>query len=326
MRVAARAGAGARHSRRLADEWYKEGETQYNLGNFDKAVDAFKQGFALETDDSKKAAYLYNVAQSYRQAKDCSNAQFFYKRFLSLKDSDTAKPLNPDKRAEIEDRIKELEECARQQEAIKKKPPDQNLKPDDAGRTRPANGTRHQARSRRPARARTSRSKDRRRPSERDDEDDGEACTSRDAAPPKLISARLVGGGAKITTGDARRAGPGDVRAARAAIRSRSTTSSSSTLGAGFTFTPVPFENMATSASKTAQLIGVMANVGATYEVIPKLGLRGDLGLGALFFSGVSESPFTERRRPTTGALTMFHAPRRRCPRTTRSRRTSSRR
>src|SRR3954470_12657719 len=49
---------------RIADEWYKEGENQYNLGNFDKAVDAFKQGFSLEPNESKKAAYLFNVAQS----------------------------------------------------------------------------------------------------------------------------------------------------------------------------------------------------------------------------------------------------------------------
>ena len=32
---------------KTADDWYKEGETQYNLGNFDKAADAFKQGYAL---------------------------------------------------------------------------------------------------------------------------------------------------------------------------------------------------------------------------------------------------------------------------------------
>ena len=41
-----------------ADDWYKEGETQYNLGNFDKAAEAFKQGFSLETIDSKKPVPL----------------------------------------------------------------------------------------------------------------------------------------------------------------------------------------------------------------------------------------------------------------------------
>src|SRR5438046_8588062 len=84
-----------------ADDWYKEGETQYNLGNFDKAADAFKQGYAIENTDSKKPAYLYNVAQAYRQGKKCKDAAFFYKRYLSLKDQDTVKPLKAEKRTEI---------------------------------------------------------------------------------------------------------------------------------------------------------------------------------------------------------------------------------
>src|SRR6476659_524766 len=113
-----------------ADDWYKEGETQYNLGNFDKAAEAFKQGFALETVDSKKPAYLYNVAQAYRQGNRCKDAAFFYERYLSLKDQDTAKPLKPEKRAEIDQRITELEACAKNQDAIAKKPPDNTIPPD----------------------------------------------------------------------------------------------------------------------------------------------------------------------------------------------------
>src|SRR5437870_2861996 len=116
------------------DDWYKEGENKYNLGDFQGAVDAFKKGFELEPSESKKAAYLFNVAQAYRMAKDCYNAQFFYKRYLALKEGDTKKPLKEEKRKEIEDRIKELDECARQQEAIKNKPPDKD--PDNG-----ANGT-----------------------------------------------------------------------------------------------------------------------------------------------------------------------------------------
>ena len=91
------------------EQWYKEGETQYNLGNFDKAADAFKQGYALEPADAKKPAYLYNVAQAYRQGKKCKDAAFFYKRYLSLKDADIAKPLKPEKKSEIEGWIAELE-------------------------------------------------------------------------------------------------------------------------------------------------------------------------------------------------------------------------
>src|SRR3954451_11903431 len=116
-----------------ADDWYKEGETQYNLGNFDKAADAFKQGFALEPVESKKAAYLYNVAQAYRQGGKCKDAAFFYKRYLALKDDDTAKPLKPEKRQEVEQFIAEQEACAKALEANAQKPPLNTLPAENQG-------------------------------------------------------------------------------------------------------------------------------------------------------------------------------------------------
>ncbi len=118
---------------RSADDWYKEGETQYNLGNFDKAAEAFKQGYTLETTDSKKPAYLYNVAQAYRQDRKCKDAGFFYKRYLSLRDQDTAKPLSPDKRKEIEGWIAELAECEKNQDSIANKTPDATMPPNGDG-------------------------------------------------------------------------------------------------------------------------------------------------------------------------------------------------
>src|SRR5262249_16469941 len=124
-----------------ADDYYKEGETQYNLGNFLPAVDAFKKGFELEPNESKKAAYLYNVAQSYRPAKDCGQAVFFYKRCLSLKDNDQKKPLSPQKRAEIEGWIKDLDTCAKQAEALKQKQPDGTTPPDKDPNNNTGNGT-----------------------------------------------------------------------------------------------------------------------------------------------------------------------------------------
>src|SRR5262249_3777626 len=68
------AAAPAWAAPKTADEWYEDGANQYTLGNFDKAIDAFKQGFSLEPDESKKANYLYNIAQAYRQTHDCKNA------------------------------------------------------------------------------------------------------------------------------------------------------------------------------------------------------------------------------------------------------------
>ena len=59
------------------------------------------------------------------------------------------------------------------------------------------------------------------------------------------------------------------------------------------------------NTSGSAQLISALANVGASYLVADRMSVRGDVGLGALVFSGVSGSPFTGGA-PTTGALTML--------------------
>jgi hypothetical protein len=282
-------------AQKTPDEWYKEGETQYNLGNFEKAIEAFKQGFSLETTDSKKSAYLYNIAQSYRQAKDCSNAQFFYKRFLALRDADASKPLKADTRREVEERIKELEECARNQEAIKNRPPDKTFKPDDQD-----TGT-----TRTPIKTKPDDVAIKTKPDDGNDDDDNRVTKTTPAAGPRVISVRLIGGGAKIRVGE-----PLDVpvQATFALIAGYPIALGNMTveIGAAGTFTPVPFED-GMGQSKSAKMIGLVGNVGATYHVAPKVGVRADLGLGVLFFGGVSESPFTDNRVIDGGALSMFH-------------------
>jgi Tetratricopeptide repeat len=301
---------------RTAEDWYKEGENQYNLGNFDKAIEAFKEGFRLEPNESKKAVYLFNVAQSYRQANDCKNAQFFYKRFLALKDNDTVKPLSPKTRKDVEERINELEACVQQAASISKKPPNNNLPPDSDGgeKTPPSDDGKKDTRK---DAHKDDKGKDVAGGSKHghggddDDDDEGGSVTkpAQLATAPHLISARLTGGGTKVSAGNIDV--PVQFTAALVAgypipINEKLTIDA----GAAFTFTPVPYSTPAMgpmmARNATAQLISLMADAGATYEVIPKLGLRGDVGLGALFFSNVSESPFTGGN-PTSGALSMFH-------------------
>jgi len=118
---------------KTADEWYTEGSKQYDLGNFDKAIEAFKQGFSLETDEDKRAKYVFNIAQSYRQANDCAKAHFFYKRFLALKANDTVKPLPAKTRKAVEDFITDAESCVKQQTQLSQKPPVTNVPPDGEG-------------------------------------------------------------------------------------------------------------------------------------------------------------------------------------------------
>jgi len=296
---------------KTADQWYEEGANQFTLGNFDKAIDAFKQGFSLESEESKKANYLYNIAQVYRQAHDCNNSLFFYKRYLAAKATDTVKPIPPERKRQVEGFISEADACVKQQTRLSEKPPVNNVPPDgdekvdkdrgdkDRGdRGRPVPDTGHK--ETRPPVA-TAQKVD----SDGDEEDTGVTKVAT-GGQPRFISARVIGGGSKVSAGSISvpvQATFGLVAGYPIPINPRLTLEA----GAAFTFTPAPYQGGATmNVSKTGALWGVMANAAATYEVIPNLGVRADLGLGALLFAGISESPFTANAE-TTGALTMFH-------------------
>ena len=305
--VPALAWAQPKQGPKTAGEWYKEGENQYILGNFEKAVEAFKNGFSLETDEDKRAKYVFNIAQSYRQANDCAKAHFFYKRFLALKASPKAAPLDPQSRQQVEDRIKDLEACAQQAALISKRPPD-SLPGDSDTDAKPASGgdvrkATHDEATTEVASPGTTAPAD----------EDERADTGEPRPPgtrPHLISARITGGGTKFRMGPMVKVPVQVAIAATAgypiAIDDRLTIEA----GAVATLTPVPYSirrPMTTEeTSKTALLTGVMANGAVSYEVAPKLSVRADLGLGALLFSNVSESRFTAGRA-TSGALTMFH-------------------
>ena len=285
-----------------ADGWYTEGSTQYTLGNFDKAVTAFKKGFELETDDSKKPAYLYNIAQAYRQANDCKNAVFFYKRFLALKDNDTVKPLSADRRTEVEGRIKDGEDCIKSQDALRTKPPDTTIKPGDDDKSHKPDATRPAEPTRVAAHDDTGGSVTAKPPP-------GETPGLVAAAPgtPHLISLRLVGGGTKVSAGNLEFPVLGTgalIGGYPLAFGDKLTLE----LGAAFTFTQVGFDNMQSGATESAKMFDVLANAGARYAVAPKIGVRGDLGLGVLVFSGLDNAgnPFTAGAQGTTGALSMF--------------------
>jgi len=285
-----------------ASEWYNEGSTQFTLGNFDKAVDSFKHAFELETDENKRSVYVYNIAQSYRQAGDCSKAYFFYKRFLSLKASPTVKPMTPQERTTVEGFIRDLEPCAQQAAAIGRKPPE-NLgnngdTPDkakapepDAGRKEPSKEVATSGRE--PG----------------DGETDDGVSKPAPTTGPHVVAVWLTGGGTKINTGDVKvQVQPTFALVAGYPIPVAPQLTIH--VGGAFTGTPVPFKigakNGMAEQNKTGSMITAMANAGVSYDVIPKLDLRGDLGVGALFFSA-SESSFIMNANATSGALTMFH-------------------
>ena len=81
-----------------AKELFEEGTRYFDLGQFDKAIDAWQAGYRQKAD----SRFLYNIAQAYRLAGDAGKAIFFYKGYLR----NSPKASN---RAEVEQKIQALQ-------------------------------------------------------------------------------------------------------------------------------------------------------------------------------------------------------------------------
>ncbi|HEY4239038.1 MAG TPA: hypothetical protein VGM88_04450 [Kofleriaceae bacterium] len=274
-----------------ADDWYKEGETQYNLGDFQKAVDAFKQGFSVETVDSKKPAYIYNIAQSYRLAKDCSNSQFFYKRYLSLKDADTAKPLSQKKRDEVDNWIKEAQECMDKQTALQSKQPSQTMNPSDATKPEPVE----------PKKVATNGTD-----AATGDDEPTTIEKHADNGQPHVLAVRLVGGGSKVSFGGGVSSKFGGTGGLIIGYPIAVSDQFVIEIGGALTVTPASFSGD-TGGSSSVQLYGAMLNGGFEYWAAPKVGIRADVGVGALLLNGAGDTALTMGANTTGGALAMLH-------------------
>ncbi|MGE0400247.1 MAG: tetratricopeptide repeat protein [Kofleriaceae bacterium] len=77
------------------------GNKHFELAEYDAAIADFKEAFRI----SDEPAFLYNIAQAYRLARDCREAATFYKTYLRrVPDAPNA--------AKIRERITEMEACA----------------------------------------------------------------------------------------------------------------------------------------------------------------------------------------------------------------------
>jgi hypothetical protein len=95
-----------------ARDLFTQGNTFFDLGQFDKAIDAWQKGYQLKNDPG----FLYNIAQAYRVMEEAQKAIFFYKRYLS----NAPKAHN---RAEVEQKIDALQKQLAAQEQAKQMPP-----------------------------------------------------------------------------------------------------------------------------------------------------------------------------------------------------------
>jgi hypothetical protein len=112
-----------------ARQLFQQGSKYYDLGQFDKAIEAWQQGY----DQKPDPGFLYNIAQAHRQKQDPAKAIFFYKGYLR----NSPKAHN---RAEVEKKIAELQ---KQLDAASPPPGNTTTPPPGNGTTPPppGNGT-----------------------------------------------------------------------------------------------------------------------------------------------------------------------------------------
>lgn len=104
---------------------YDKGITHYNLGEFDPAIAAFREAYAI----SSAPGLLFNIAQSFRLKKDYEQASYFYATYLRLKPDAT-------NRADVEARIAEMNTMLEQQKKLQNGPPTGTVNPDGEGGTK----------------------------------------------------------------------------------------------------------------------------------------------------------------------------------------------
>lgn len=297
----------------LADEVtarkdFEAGERAYNLGDFNKAAELFKQAY----DEWPKPEFLFNLAQTYRQAGDCKQALFFYKRFLSLKQNDTKKPIKPELKQEVENRIGELEECTKRE--LANKPPDQL--DNGNGSTTSTTGTTGTGTTMPKGTGASATTGGAGKPNggtastdgdgEQTDEDEKETPTPAPTATPTLVTARLLAGAGKLGA-SALETKVQFAGALEGAYPLALAPQLQLELGAAFAFMPIPYTTTM-NESGSGGMIDLLANVAARYTVIPNLSLRPEVGAGVLVFTGLGKmgNPFTEGGNPASGALTAF--------------------
>ncbi len=102
-----------------ARDLFTQGNTFFDVGQFDKAIDAWQKGYQLKND----AGFLYNIAQAYRVMENAEKAIFFYKRYLANY------PPKAHNRAEVEQKIEALQKQLQQPDQAKQIPPPGPLGP-----------------------------------------------------------------------------------------------------------------------------------------------------------------------------------------------------
>lgn len=272
-------------------EVYRKGRTAYDLGNFEEAIEYFKRAYALQPHES----HLYNIAQAYRQAGDCRNALFFYKRYVSV-GGEKARHFQV-----VQRRIEELSASCQAADEPGEPAQGASMSGDGGSETTGSDGEAAGSGGE------TAMSNGETAASAGAEGGAVTGSVGANAARDPVLAASLELGAAVLD------AGALDVSGAQFSLGvgagyPLAFGKLGVTLGGMFTYTPVSWANDRVGASGTSSLIGVIGNVGVRYAVAERLALRLELGAGVLLLSGLSQgSVFLPDDMMATSALSMFN-------------------
>lgn len=289
---------------KVAEQEFIAGDKAYNLGRFDEAVDHFTKAYEAWP----QAEFLYNIAQSYRLGGNCKQATYFYKRFRSLKEKDTAAPLSAKKRDEVDKFIKQLAECAAkadsgadvQPQGLDRPPTTTTTTtPTTTTTTTPTTTTQKPVTTTTPTTTTTTTPKPTtptpttpatpatttaqlENPEEEPEEE--EPVPTQPGVGASMISARAEGGVA-LLGGDNLKFPAQPVFSVSGGYPISLGDKAAIEVGAGFSFSPLPYQVM--GEQKQGSMIGARAQGVGAFSVAPKLWLRGELGVGVVALRGL---------------------------------------
>lgn len=294
-----------------AKKAYKKGTIKYNLGEWEQAIVQFKAAFEAYPD----ASFLFNIAQSYRQADNCKQSAFFYKRYLAIK---------PDasNRREVEGFIKNLNaECEKRKSmaTTPPPPPPDNGNNGNSGNTTDAGGGNNGGTSDGGTTGGNTNSDgnmgvlgDGTRVADSgatgsgstdtevtNDPSGGSVSTGSEA--PSLLMAYASVGSSFMSMGDLETSPQLNFTLGGGYPLHLG----SITLDAGVLISHTSVEWDAVSASGRAGFTALLLNVGAGKEIANKIRVRGELGAGVMVYSGldVIGNIFVDQGTMATGAL-----------------------
>ena len=262
-----------------AKQIYLQGVAAYNAKDFKKAIELYLKAFA----EYPAPIFYYNVAEAYKQLLDCPHTLQYYKRYLGM-----AKRLPAaSRKLAVEKRAADLitlysARCKEPEVAVVKKPPVKKppvkkvvVKKDD--------------------------------PPEDDPPEDDPVIGQ--AFQPTKIHTTVTAGPSFVSLGDNETPVLFSLGAGLGYPKQFGKINAD--FGAAFTLTSVPWEGadlgMGTTTG-TALMSSILANAGASYNINPKLSLRGEFGMGLLIFSGLADgNPFIPAGDSASGALSSFN-------------------